>query len=448
MKKLTLLLCLIISSWMNVFGQWTSVTMPGYRWQLGSAAIGPKLFLAGGENAVDVLKSVEIYDTETGQWTSTEMSIPRRLPDVVSSGSKLFVVGGFNVSNQTNDVVDIYDTLTKQWTAAQLSEPRFGISAVSKDGVVLFAGGSDVPAIPFLAYDIVDVYHAGTGTWTTTNMSLGRVGMGSTVAGNKAFFAGGELGSGAVSDRVDIYDFGTGAWSTATLSVPRFLIGAASVGNKVIFAGGVLANGIASNRIDIYNLDNGQWSTGSLWAARGFYKNVATICDKAYFVGGVTLNPVTGQFLEDFKEIDIFDGATNTWSVNQLPYDLKMHTVSSIGNQLMVAGGGTNVGLNIQLRNTIQIFTDTDCMVGVNDLEQGTSFIKVFPNPASESINVLLEGITYADFILTDALGRRVQQGRWMDETNTLQTASLEPGIYYLLVTSKGKTENRVIILQ
>lgn len=100
------------------------------------------------------------------------MSIPRRLPDVVSSGSKMFVVGGFNVSNQTNNVVDIYDTLTKQWTVAQLSQPRFGISAVSKDGVVLFAGGSDVPAIPFLAYDIVDVYHAGTGTWTTTNRTF------------------------------------------------------------------------------------------------------------------------------------------------------------------------------------------------------------------------------------------------------------------------------------
>lgn len=72
----------------------------------------------------------------------------------------------------------------------------------------------------------------------------------------------------------------------------------------------------------------------------------------------------------------------------------------------------------------------------------------MFPNPASESIHVLLEGVTNADFILTDALGRNVQQGHWVDEINTLQTASLEPGIYFLQITSKGIIENRVIILQ
>lgn len=443
---MTLLLCGLV----NAFGQWTTIDLSNYRWQISSTPIGSKVYFAGGSSFVTNLSLVQIYDTETGQWESTNMSVPRRFANSVSSGSKLFIAGGFNNAEQTVNVVDIYDTLTKQWTVAQLSQARFAISMVSKDSVVLFAGGGDFSVAPIMAYDVVDIYHTQSNSWTTAKLSLARAGMGSTVAGNKAFFAGGEINSGAVTDRVDIYNFSTDSWSVATLSAPRFLIGVATVGNKVLFAGGVDSDGIPTKRVDVYNLDSKSWSIDSLSVARGFSpdENVASLCDKAYFIGGVNLDPLVGTFSEDFHEIDIYDGESGTWSVDQLPYDLCLHSVSNIDNQILVAGGATIAGSNYQLRNKVNIFTDANCMVGTHTPMAQADFFKVFPNPTSGDVTVVLEGVSQADFRLFDAMGRILRQGQWSDESNTLNTAQLEPAIYRLQLVTKGGYANQLIVVQ
>ena len=449
MKKMTLLLTLFLCGLANAYGQWTTIDLSNYRWQISSTPIGSKVYFAGGDSYVGILSLVQSYDVETGLWESTNMSVKRRFANSASSGSKLFVAGGLHDANQATDVVDIYDTLTKQWTVAQLSQSRFAISMVSKDGVVLFAGGGDFSLAPIKAYDVVDIYHTQSNSWTTAKLSLARAGMGSTVAGNKAFFAGGEVNSGAVTDRVDIYDFSTDSWSTATLSAPRFFIGVATVGNKILFAGGVDSDGIPTKRVDIYDLDSQSWSIDSLSVARGISdENVASVCGKAYFIGGVNLAPLVGQFSEDFHEIDIYDGESGTWSVDQLPYDLCLHSVSSIGNQILVAGGATIVGSNYQLRNKVSIFTDANCMVGTHTPIAQADFFQVYPNPTSGDVTVVLEGVSQADFRLFDAMGRILRQGQWSDESNTLNTAQLEPGVYRLLLITKGVYANQLIVVQ
>ncbi len=305
--------------------------MPDFRYSMNSATIGSKAYFAGGWTGFNEAASVYVYDGANGQWTTLTMSVPRNFPDAVSSGKKLFVAGGYDTPGGatipvSTNVVDIYDTLTQQWTQTQLSQARFGIATASNDEKVLFAGGIQLPFPISVVYDVVDIYDIVLGSWSTANLSQARgIAGGVVVADDKAFFAGGALADGTQSDRVDIYDFVTGAWSTATLSQGRNFIGAGTVGDKVLFAGGVTDDGTETDRVDVYDLITGTWSIDAISVARGFSDNVATVCEKLYFVGGVGLDNAE-QFNEDFSEIDVYDGST--WTVDQLPYDLYLHSVA------------------------------------------------------------------------------------------------------------------------
>lgn len=443
MNKSTLVLALSGIVQLASYGQWTGSDMPDFRMQMNSATIGSKAYFAGGWTGFAEAASVFVYDGADGQWTTLTMSVPRVFPDAVSSGSKLFVAGGSN-AGQTTSVVDIYDAATQQWTVSQLSQARFGIGVASSDEKVLFAGGVQLPLPSSVVYDVVDIYDIGLGSWSTANLSQARgFAHDAVVADNKAFFAGGQLGDGTQSDRVDIYDLGTGVWSTATLSQARNFIGAGTVGDKVLFAGGVKTDGTLTDRVDIYDLTTGTWSIDSISVARGFTDNVATVCDKVYFVGGVGLDPVTQQFNEDFSEIDVYDGST--WSVDQLPYDLWLHSVTAVGNELVVAGGATGFDNDFQLRNTARIFTA--CNVGINERGTGGSFT-IFPNPANDQITVVLNDWQRGNYSLIDAAGRMVQQGRLVSERTVLPTARMDRGIYMLRVEHDGVIANQRVVLQ
>ncbi len=75
-------------------------------------------------------------------------------------------------------------------------------------------------------------------------------------------------------------------------------------------------------------------------------------------------------------------------------------------------------------------------------------FFKVYPNPTSGDATVVLEGVMQADFRLIDAMGRILRQGQWFDESNTLNTAQLEPGIYRIQLITKGVYANQLIVVQ
>ncbi len=65
--------------------------------------------------------------------------------------------------------------------------------------------------------------------------------------------------------------------------------------------------------------------------------------------------------------------------------------------------------------------------------------IKVFPNPASHTVNVLgLANSDKATIRLTEMSGNTVQEYRWAIQNNavSLPIADLDPGIYMILIRS------------
>ncbi len=69
--------------------------------------------------------------------------------------------------------------------------------------------------------------------------------------------------------------------------------------------------------------------------------------------------------------------------------------------------------------------------------------IKVFPNPATNVVNLLgLENSSKADILISDISGNIIQQYRWEIRNHALNIpiASLNPGIYIISVSSKEQS--------
>jgi len=149
------------------------------------------------------------------------------------------------------------------------------------------------------------------------------------VAGAKIVFAGGakdlvcswdwELSSSAV----DIYDINSKVWTTARLSKERSNIAVVSHGNKIFFAGGRswenvgggATQNVSYSNIDIYDVATNAWSVAHLSKARESISAV-TIGSKIIFAGGFfyTGNTYPGYFSDVTNTVDIYDVSTGGWS--------------------------------------------------------------------------------------------------------------------------------------
>ncbi len=360
MKKFTLISALLLCIVCYSYGQWRYTNLSEPKSYMGSATLGNKVYFAGGNNGTELSTEVEVFDPATGTWDiAGNISEPREIiGGSITCGSKIFFAGGFD-ETVSFDVVDIYDTQTKGWSVEHLSVDRFSLAAVSHGNMVMFAGGVHFPD-PYgpVFQNTIDIYNIGSGLWTLDYLSESRMGMAATVVGDIAIFAGGMHWNNSddefiTSDRVDIYNFTTKTWSQASLSQARAYASAVAVGSKVIIAGGVTSIDHPTNRVDIYDTSTGIWTTASLTKPRCAVDNAAVVSGKAYFAGGG--NFMGSGFNSPSDVLDIYDEASNTWSVMKLQTARVEHTVTGVGNNLVVAGGVNATGNYVK---TVEIYHD------------------------------------------------------------------------------------------
>lgn len=428
----TILICVLawfgFGTGMSAQNLWSQLELPTKRFQMGAAALGSKIYFAGGAIGHSVTSKVDIYDTRTGVWTQSRLSEARNLPAGVGVGQKVIFAGGL-AGAVTTDAVDIFDTISGQWNVAKLSVPRFSMAALRYGTRALFAGGSDFKKV----MATVDIYDAETGAWTLDSLSEPRAAMAAAVVGTKAVFAGGYRMNSLVSDRVDIYDFNTGLWDTATLSQPRGFLSAAVAGGKVIIAGGLLASNDPTDVVDIYDPETGIWSVSRLSTPRGFIDNAASVCDKAFFVGGCLVDYSTNFLNHPMKAVDIYDPVSGRWQVEFLSHQVVGNVVISNGDQLFSAGGSTNPTTALADLSTIDVYTCSSS--AVTERVAGNTELEVYPNPASDIIQVRLKNPNCrpaAHLRLLDARGNiMLEQAAFSSGENI--PVSMLPGGWYLV---------------
>jgi N-acetylneuraminic acid mutarotase len=112
------------------------------------AAIGGKLYVAGGNNAAGTaMRRVDMYDPLTNTWsTRASMPTPRVNAGAAFIGGRWYVLGGKNGAAYLN-TVEAYDPAANAWTsrsAMPTARAALGVGGVS--GLIYAVGGRNATA--------------------------------------------------------------------------------------------------------------------------------------------------------------------------------------------------------------------------------------------------------------------------------------------------------------
>jgi len=236
---------------------WTIAQLSVPMYGITAVAVGNKILFAGGESGElgDALyefhSEVDIYDAAADSWSVSSMSEPQHGMSAAALGDKVFFAGGFRNRGYTNKI-EIYDASSNSWSIETLSEVKDGISVVAVDNKVYFAGGY----IRNDASNRIDIYDDASNTWATATLNQPRwIGPGGISLNDKIFWAGGGSDKGPLCS-VEIMDKVSQTISLDKLSNAD-LVRALTNGNKAAFFG-------FGKEFEIYDPNDDAWSVGIL----------------------------------------------------------------------------------------------------------------------------------------------------------------------------------------
>ena len=322
-----------------------SALLPEPRYNITVATVGNKIIVAGGSTSYTAAGSpanfsdrVDIYDISTGQWAIARLPQPRIVDAVEVLGNKIFFAGGWN---NNGSVVDIYDVSANTWSTGQSSHARTGAMAGSINNKVLFAGGANIPDL----FASVDIYEAATNSWSTASLSEPRYSPQNfaysapnpPIIGQKIFFAVGQYCwiQDCPSNRIDIYDAAANTWSYEDY-MPHV-------------PGTYLFSGIASGNKN-YWVTGDYWQGGNLVEIRDEITHAISYeCLSGVLFGHPVKNdnklifPVSissmGTTSYNLTHFDVYDLATNSWSISKLPSPVSYHQLITVNNEIYEMGG-------------------------------------------------------------------------------------------------------------
>ncbi len=125
-------------------------------WSIGSLSsnatlaaatgVGDKVYIAGGYDYDVFRDDVDVFDTATGIWSHSKLSEGRVQIAATSIDKYAIFAGGwrtpFGQPVEVVDTIDVFDTENEQWSLKRLSLPRYDLESVTVGNYVLFAGGS------------------------------------------------------------------------------------------------------------------------------------------------------------------------------------------------------------------------------------------------------------------------------------------------------------------
>ncbi|XP_047316808.1 F-box/kelch-repeat protein At1g74510-like isoform X2 [Impatiens glandulifera] len=99
----------------------------------GSASLGEIAIVAGGcDSEGNILRSAELYDSETGTWVRLpNMSNPRKMCSGVFMDGKFYVIGGIGIGQGNSNLLcaEVYDLETMTWHEIPNMFPNFNLEA-------------------------------------------------------------------------------------------------------------------------------------------------------------------------------------------------------------------------------------------------------------------------------------------------------------------------------
>jgi N-acetylneuraminic acid mutarotase len=410
MRK-TVLLFLIAISFINASAQWIQRTSfpGGGRTKATSFRIGDKMYLIGGLNSSNLtLRDVWEYDMINNSW-----SRKNDFPGPERYGAVGFVISNFGYiatgGNDNGYLDDIwkYDPSTDSWTqrgSMPAGQPQhenqraeafafvIGTKAYIGGGNGFVFGPNSTNNIAF--YDLWEYNPAGS-TWTTKSDFPDFIGRNMSVAG-------------VINGKAYV---GLGCNVTQDINHKSFLQ---------------------------YDATLDSWSAKSDFPTLFTTDANAFVLDsQLYIAGGVNLNPVSFS-----SQVYRYDPVSDAWFL------MPTFTGSAIAGAISasfdsVAFLGTGYRSNLTLRTDLWEYNaiNTGISVPVSDIN---SYVKVFPNPFSESTTFYNgDHLKNSMIEIFDACGMKVRELELSTSNNQFIRGDLESGIYVYSVISNGKTIDR-----
>ena len=159
------------------------------------AAIGKRIYVAGGIRASASVADFSVFDTEAGTWTSLPaVPTPRDHGVGAAAGGLFYSIGGRSASlGGHSPRVDAYDPATMTWSPrAPMPTSRAGCASATARGLVVVFGGEGTPASPKGVFSEVEAYDPAADRWLSLPpMPTPRHGMGVATVGDVIFVPGG-----------------------------------------------------------------------------------------------------------------------------------------------------------------------------------------------------------------------------------------------------------------
>ena len=137
----------------------------------------------------------------------------------------------------------------------------------------------------------------------------------------------------------------------AELSVARQNFAVVTSGNKIFFAGGWEGNWwdfpVMYSNVDIYDVATNSWSVKYLSEPRAWV-GAASAGNKVFFAGGTNGN------YEASSKVDIYDTETNTWTTSALSEARSNISTAIAGDKIYFAGGAA--GSSWVPRATVDVY--------------------------------------------------------------------------------------------
>ena len=267
----------------------------------GCAALGGKLYVAGGDDPVASFGTTRaaVYDPITNSWsTIASMDISRCCTTTAALGGKLYAVGGSVApSGYSTATAEVYDPSANSWQPiASMNTPRDGFVAVALGGKLYAVGGRSFQAgVGYVNLATAEVYDPIDNSWNyIASMSVVRSSPPpcGVALGGKLYMAGGSTDAVTQSPiaSVEVYDPIDNSWNyVAPMPVGRLGGGGASLGGKLYVIGGatVASLGFGTDDVLVYNPTTNSWTAAPSLAVPRYSAGAGALGGKLYALGGM-----------------------------------------------------------------------------------------------------------------------------------------------------------------
>jgi N-acetylneuraminic acid mutarotase len=192
----------------------------------GIVVVDGKIFVIGGSDGFEYLKTIEVFSVKEGKWIDDDSQVPPEMSTMRSSmgvsviGKKIFVIGGYNGIVYLS-TVEVLDTETNKWStlpSIKTARSMMGVTVIDDRFIWIFGGWDESGYL-----DSIEIFDVEKNEWLTSSIKLTspRSGMTAITVDHKIFIIGG-IEQNVPLQIVEVLDIDEMKWSTISeMNTPR-----------------------------------------------------------------------------------------------------------------------------------------------------------------------------------------------------------------------------------